>query len=223
MPTGFYPKALMLRMFNTPDQRKVRAGLYSLLGVLVGLCIGVADSNADIFMFTDESGTPHFSDVPSDSRYRLFMHSESEGTNVGAPQRASSVKRTDREIFTQEIKRAASFYQLDEALLHAVITVESGYNSHSVSRKGAVGLMQLMPDTARRYKVTNSFDPAQNIHAGAQYLSNLLVQFDNNIPLALAAYNAGENNVRKYGGHIPPFPETKAYVLKVMDFYQRYR
>jgi soluble lytic murein transglycosylase-like protein len=114
-------------------------------------------------------------------------------------------------------------YQLDEALLHAVIAAESGYNSHIVSRKGAVGLMQLMPDTAKRYKVKNSFDPAQNIHAGAQYLSSLLAQFDNNTQLALAAYNAGENNVPKYGGRIPPFPETIAYVPKVMDLYQKYR
>ena len=129
----------------------------------------------------------------------------------------------DRLLTLPEIKRAAVFYRLDEALLHAVIATESSYNAHSVSRKGAVGLMQLMPDTARRYQVKNSFDPAQNIHAGAQYLSSLLAQFDNNIPLALAAYNAGENNVRKYGGHIPPFPETRAYVSKVMDFYQKYR
>lgn len=196
--------------------------LHSLLGVLAGLCIGIADARADIFVFTDDTGTPHFSDVPSDSRYRLFMHAKQSDVHVDAPQRAPSVYIRNREIFTPEIKRAASFYQLDEALLHAVIAAESGYNSHIVSRKGAVGLMQLMPDTARRYKVKNSFDPAQNIHAGAQYLSSLLAQFDNNIQLALAAYNAGENNVRKYGGRIPPFPETIAYVPKVMDLYQRY-
>jgi soluble lytic murein transglycosylase-like protein len=112
---------------------------------------------------------------------------------------------------------------LDEALLHAVIAAESDYNSRIVSSKGAVGLMQLMPATARRYKVKDSFDPAQNIHAGAQYLSSLLAQFGNDIPLALAAYNAGENNVRKYRGRIPPFPETMAYVPKVMGLYQRYR
>ena len=174
-------------------------------------------------MFTDDNGTQHFSDTPSDTRYSLFMHSESREVNVDPPQKALSSNNRDRQIFSPEIKRAAVFYRLDEALLHAVIATESSYNAHSVSRKGAVGLMQLMPDTARRYQVKNSFDPAQNIHAGAQYLSSLLAQFDNNIPLALAAYNAGENNVRKYGGHIPPFPETRAYVSKVMDFYQKYR
>lgn len=210
MPTEFYPKAVMLRMFNAPELSKVRGSIwYSFLGVLVGLCIGLADARADIFMFTDESGIEHFSDVPSDSRYRLFIHSELPGVNVDAPQRALSVNSRGRDLFTPEIKRAASFYKLDEALLHAVIAAESDYNPQSVSRKGAVGLMQLMPDTARRYKVKDSFDPAQNIHAGAQYLSTLMVQFDNNIPLALAAYNAGENNVRKYGGHVPHFLKPK--------------
>ncbi len=197
--------------------------LHSLLGAMVCLGIGIADTRADILAYTDESGMPHFSDVPNDSRYRLFMHTEQSRAQVEAPQIPPSAGIRNREKFAPEIKWAASSYQMDEALLHAVIAVESGYNSRIVSRKGAVGLMQLMPGTARRYKVKNSFDPAQNIQAGAQYLSNLLVQFDNNIPLALAAYNAGENKVRKYGGRIPPFPETIAYVPKVMDLYQRYK
>lgn len=194
-----------------------------LLGLLVCLCAATNEVRGDIYMFTDDRGTPNFSNVPNDARYKLFIHAEQPDAHVGAPQKVPSAYSRNREIFTPEVKRAASFYQLDEALLHAVIAVESGYNSHIVSKKGAVGLMQLMPDTARRYKVKNSFDPAQNIHAGAQYLSSLLTQFDNNIPLALAAYNAGENNVRKYGGRIPPFPETIAYVPKVMGLYQRYR
>jgi soluble lytic murein transglycosylase-like protein len=197
--------------------------LRPILGVLIGLCIGIADARADIFVFTDDAGTPHFSDVPSDSRYKLLIRGEQPEAQVISPQKSQSVYSKNRDIFAPEIKRAAAFYQLDEALLHAVIAVESGYNSRVVSRKGAVGLMQLMPKTANRYKVKNSFDPAQNIQAGAQYLSNLLVQFDNNIQLALAAYNAGENNVHKYGGRIPPFPETIAYVPKVMDLYQRNR
>lgn len=197
--------------------------LRPLLGVLVVLCTGNADARGDIFMFTDDSGTPHFSDAPSDPRYKLFLHVEQPDINVDASQSAQSYNNRNREIFSAEVRRAASLYQLDEALLRAVITVESDYNSGIVSSKGAVGLMQLMPDTARRYKVKDSFDPAQNIYAGAQYLSSLLAQFDNDIPLALAAYNAGENNVRKYGRRIPPFPETMVYVPKVMGLYQRYK
>ena len=195
----------------------------SLIAVMIIACLGIANAGADIFVFTDETGTQHFSDMPDDSRYTLFMHSESPRAMAVGLQKKWSLNSKYREIFSPEINRAALAYQLDEALLHAVISAESGYNSRSVSNKGAMGLMQLMPDTARRYRVTNSFDPAQNIYAGAQYLSSLLAHFDNNLPLALAAYNAGENNVRKYGGQIPPFPETRAYVIKVMDNYQKLR
>ena len=195
----------------------------SLVAVLLMISMGIANSEADIFVFTDETGTQHFSDMPDDSRYTLFMHSESPRVIAVEPQGKLAFNSKYREIFSPVIKRAALYYQLDEALLHAVISAESGYNSRSVSNRGAMGLMQLMPDTARRYRVSNSFDPTQNIYAGAQYLSNLLLHFDNNLPLALAAYNAGENNVRKYGDRIPPFPETRAYVIKVMDNYQKFK
>lgn len=196
--------------------------LHSFLwALLVWLGTGNADARADIFMFTDDSGTPHFSDAPTDPRYKLFLHVEQANASVDASQGAPSFNSRNRETYSGEIRRAASLYHLDERLLHAVIAAESGYSPHIVSSKGAMGLMQLMPETARRYKVTNSFDPAQNIDAGAQYLSALLAQFDNNLRLALAAYNAGENNVRKYGGRIPPFPETLAYVPKVMNLYRK--
>jgi soluble lytic murein transglycosylase-like protein len=194
-----------------------------LSGVLFGLCLATPVAQADIFSFTDDNGTPHFSDVPNDERYQLYSRAERLDTIANFAIKKPMAFSKNREKFSGEIKRAASVYQLDEALLHAVITVESGYDSRIVSKKGAVGLMQLMPGTAKRYKVKNSFDPAQNIQAGAQYLSSLLAQFDNNVQLALAAYNAGENNVRKYGGHIPPFPETVAYVPKVMGLYEGYR
>ena len=203
------------------DSHRMR--LHFLIGFFAVFCVGIAGARADIFVFTDDNGTPNFSDVPNDARYRLFMHTEQPRAQVDIPQRVAPVNNRSRELFNAEVKRAALNYRLDEALLRAVIAAESGYNSRIVSRKGAVGLMQLMPDTAKRYKVSNSFDPAQNIHAGAKHLSSLLAQFDNNTQLALAAYNAGENNVRKYGGRIPPFPETIAYVPKVMGLYQRYR
>jgi soluble lytic murein transglycosylase-like protein len=192
-------------------------------GMLLGLCLVISVAQADIFSFTDDSGTPHFSDVPNDERFQLYSRAEQFNTSADLAIKKPTAFSKNREKFNEEIKRAASVYQLDEALLHAVISVESGYNSRIVSKKGAVGLMQLMPGTAKRYKIKNSFDPAQNIQGGAQYLSSLLAQFDNNVQLALAAYNAGENNVRKYGGHIPPFPETVAYVPKVMGLYAGYR
>ncbi len=121
------------------------------------------------------------------------------------------------------IEEIARTYALEGALIHAVVSAESAYNARAVSKKGAAGLMQLMPETAQRYGVTDRFDPVQNLHGGARYLSDLLKMFSGNMSLALAAYNAGENNVVKYGNQIPPFQETKAYVPKVLDLYRRYQ
>jgi hypothetical protein len=114
------------------------------------------------------------------------------------------------------IERAALAQQLSPALLHAVIRVESGYEAHAVSRKGALGLMQLMPATARRLGVRDPFDPAQNIQAGARYLRELLTQFRGDLALALAAYNAGEAAVMRAGYRVPPYAETLAYVPRVL-------
>lgn len=125
--------------------------------------------------------------------------------------------------YAEHIEAAAAANHIDPALIRAVISAESGYNPDAVSRKGAVGLMQLMPETARRYNVTDSRDPAQNIHGGARYLSDLLQMFDNDPRLAVAAYNAGEQAVIKYGNRIPPYRETMDYVPKVLRYYERDR
>ena len=113
-------------------------------------------------------------------------------------------------------------YNVDAALIRAVISVESGYNPSAVSKGGAVGLMQLMPVTAKRYNVMDRNNPAQNIRGGAQYLRDLLRIFNNDLHLTIAAYNAGEQAVMKYGNRIPPYRETLAYVPKVMKFYKQY-
>ncbi len=110
---------------------------------------------------------------------------------------------------------------LDRNLIHAVVRVESAYDPYAVSRAGAVGLMQLMPATAKRYGVRDSRNPHQNVRAGVLHLRNLLLQF-NDVVLALAAYNAGENAVIQYGYKVPPYPETQNYVRKVLAFYRKY-
>lgn len=117
------------------------------------------------------------------------------------------------------IRSAAMRHQVDERLVHAVIKQESGYNPRAVSKAGAKGLMQLIPDTARRFGVRNSFDPVDNVEGGVAYLKFLLRRYNGNVPLSVAAYNAGENAVDKYAG-IPPYPETQGYVASIMASYK---
>jgi soluble lytic murein transglycosylase-like protein len=131
--------------------------------------------------------------------------------------------RAGKSRYDRIVEEVAHAHGLDGALLHAVISVESHYNPRAVSKKGAAGLMQLMPETARRYGVSDSFDPAQNLHGGAKYLRDLLTLFNSDMSLALAAYNAGENAVIRHGNRIPPFRETRNYVPRVLDYYRQYR
>ncbi|MFB2538779.1 MULTISPECIES: lytic transglycosylase domain-containing protein [unclassified Acinetobacter] len=125
----------------------------------------------------------------------------------------------NRDSYDDIIRSAAQTYNVSEGLIKAVMHTESGFNPNARSPVGAQGLMQLMPATARRFNVSNAYDPQQNIYAGARYLSWLLKRFDNNLHLAIAGYNAGEGNVQKYGG-IPPFKETQDYVRRVTSRYQ---
>ena len=117
----------------------------------------------------------------------------------------------------------ASYYLRHLGIQHAVISAESGYNPGAISRAGAKGLMQLMPDTARRFGVQDIMDPAQNIHGGVKYLRQLLTMFNGNLELTLAAYNAGENAVIRNGNRIPQYAETVNYVPKVLDFYRKFQ
>ena len=121
---------------------------------------------------------------------------------------------------TPSSRHAAVSAALEPNLLRAVIVVESGFNSRAVSKRGAVGLMQLMPATASRFGVSNPFDARQNVHAGARYLKFLIERFGHDVRLALAAYNAGEDAVERNGGQIPPFSETMAYVPRVLKIYK---
>ncbi|KML06185.1 lytic transglycosylase domain-containing protein [Rossellomorea marisflavi] len=120
--------------------------------------------------------------------------------------------------FDSIISRAAERYGIPAKLVHSVVKQESGYNPEATSHAGAAGLMQLMPGTARGLGVTDIYDPEQNVFAGAKYLKQMLVKYDGDMKLALAAYNAGPGNVDKYSG-VPPFQETQNYVRKIMDSY----
>ncbi len=189
---------------------------------------------ADIYGFVDERGVAHFSNYPVDSRYTLFRKDRKETTFPGSnlviinvprqarPRRAIRVDPAQRKRFDSLIAETARRHKLSPALLHAVITVESGYDPAARSAKGASGLMQLMPATAKRYAVTDIWDPRQNVSGGARYLSDLLGMFNNDLGLALAAYNAGEGAVIQHGRRIPPYPETRQYVPKVLQHYHLY-
>jgi soluble lytic murein transglycosylase-like protein len=149
------------------------------------------------------------------------------GEQGGAQAPAAPVKRETlaqkRARYAPHIEAASDVSNVPAALIEAVITAESAFNPLAVSRTGAVGLMQLMPATAARFGVKDRTDPAQNILGGAKYLDFLLNKFKKNKKLAIAAYNAGEGNVKKHGNKIPPFKETRKYVPKVLSFYKKYR
>jgi soluble lytic murein transglycosylase-like protein len=197
-------------------------GMAALIG---GLLLFPAPSHADIYAFVDSDGVPHFTDVPNDKRYRLYARTAKQSSDSLRLQPLVVVVSQNalRKRYAALIETAAKRYQIEAALLHAVITAESGYNPFARSSRGAKGLMQLMPGTAERYGVENIYDPEQNIQAGAQYLHDLLGQFDQDLRLALAAYNAGENAVIKHGGKVPPYRETRLYVPKVLRYYRLYQ
>lgn len=189
---------------------------------------------ADLYGFVDENGVAHLSDVPLNDRYYLFKKEppvtpppESDAVITHTPDLAATPPMLSnpayRKHYAPLVTAVAREYRLDSALLHAVVTVESGYNPKARSPKGALGLMQLMPEIAERYAVRNIWDPSENLRGGAKYLRDLLALFDNDLSLALAAYNAGESAVIQAGNKIPQFAETRSYVPRVLLHYERYR
>jgi soluble lytic murein transglycosylase-like protein len=175
-------------------------------------------ANSKIYTYLDAQGQRHYTDVPDNNRYRLLDLSPQDRTVSGERYDALLLAKAGQ--YDAIIEKAAISTEVEANLLRAVIVVESGFNSHAVSKRGAVGLMQLMPATATRYGVSNPYDPLQNVHAGARYLKFLMGHFGNNVRLALAAYNAGEDAVDRNGGQIPPFYETQVYVPRVMKIYK---
>ena len=197
--------------------------------VVAAVALGVLaqPAMADIFTFKDDNGVIHFTNIPSnDKRYKLLRKEGDNPVRMAAARAgASSWLPSDTLIrrYSPLIETASLAHGVDKDLVHAVISAESGYNPSALSRAGAVGLMQLMPQTAKRYGVKNIHDPADNIHGGVRYLKDLLVMFNGNIELAVAAYNAGENAVIRYGHKIPPYAETVQYVPKVLGFYRKFQ
>ncbi len=182
------------------------------LCALAGVCLSLAVCTvcrADIYRFVDENGVVHFTNVPVEPGFTPIIKE----------------RRTifcDESAYDGIIKKLCRRYTMDTALIKAVIKAESGFDPNAVSKKGAQGLMQLMPHKARELKVLDPFDPQENLRGGISYLRSLLDMFDGNVRLALAAYNAGENEVKRRRG-VPPFEETRTYIHKVMRFKNQYQ
>jgi soluble lytic murein transglycosylase-like protein len=177
-----------------------------------------AMARPQIYTYVDADGMRHYTDVPDNNRYRLLVLSAQDRTVSG--DRYDSMLLAKATQYDSIIEKAAMAASVEANLLRAVIVVESGFNPRAVSKKGALGLMQLMPATAARFGASNPMDPRQNVAAGARYLKFLMDRFGHNVRLALAAYNAGEEAVDRNGGQIPPFAETMAYVPRVLKFYK---
>lgn len=184
---------------------------------LVAVLGAALPARADIYRYEDKDGVIHFSNVSK--RGKLYARDKGARKAAAAPKAASGKTPSD---YDEYIREAASLYQIPEALVRAVIRVESNFDSRAISRANAQGLMQLIPATAERMLVTDPFDARQNVLGGTRYLRVLANMFNGNLQLTLAAYNAGENAVIRYRG-IPPYEETQAYVTRVLSFYNLYR
>jgi hypothetical protein len=180
------------------------------LGVVSTVLLAWTTADAQVYRLSEGDGTVHFTNAPTDPRYKNLA-GYSSGTSAGFLR----LPPADTSRYAAEIKQAAERYGVPERLVQAVIRVESAFNPRAVSVKGAQGLMQLMPDTASMLGVRNSFDPQQNIDGGVRHLRGLIDRFGQDLPLALAAYNAGEKAVVTHRG-IPPYPETRDYVTRVL-------
>jgi hypothetical protein len=189
------------------------------------VCFCLYPACADIYTYTDSDGKVYLTNEHENKHYQVLVAAPSVHAEEAplAETRKTSPCIARKIKYDKMVEEVARIYGLDSALLHAVITVESRYNPNAISKKGASGLMQLMPNTARRYGVVDSLDPVQNLHGGAKYLRDMLILFNSDVSLAVAAYNAGETAVVRHGNRIPPFPETMDYVPKVMSFYREYR
>lgn len=196
-----------------------------VLWVLAGAALACAGPafGSDIYVYQADNGSRLITDHPRiEAGYRLVkVYSEDDLWNqtTAAPRPPMKPRPS---AYDGLIDQAARRARLDPLLVKSVMHAESGFNPNAVSRKGARGLMQLMPGTAARYGVSHVFDPHENVMGGARYLSHLLDRFDGRLELALAGYNAGENAVTEAGG-IPPYDETRRYVTKVMRLYRQYK
>jgi soluble lytic murein transglycosylase-like protein len=220
VPSGTLPSPILrARLFASSYFCRALASLTLAAAVTAS----ASPARADIYRYEDKDGVIHFSNV--NKRGKLYardkgLRSASPAPGVSASTSSDPAKTP--EAYDAFIREAASLYQIPEALVRAVIRVESNFDPRAISHANAQGLMQLIPATAERMLVTDTFDARQNVLGGTRYLRVLANLFNGNLQLTIAAYNAGENAVIRYRG-IPPYEETQAYVTRVLSFYNLYR
>jgi soluble lytic murein transglycosylase-like protein len=184
---------------------------FAIAVALNGFVASIA--KADVYAFRDKNGVVTFTNVPNHAGFRrVFRDTSRPATSNGVLDSG----------YDDDIQRASGRYNIDPDLIRAVIKAESDFKVSARSNKGAMGLMQLMPDTARLHNISDAYNPSENVEGGARHLRMLLDRYQGDLELSLAAYNAGSAAVEKHRG-IPPFPETKEYVRRVLRFYDSYR
>ena len=206
--------------------RRARAASVAMFALVLGVGGSAA---ADIYQYVDAQGVVHFTNQRNDARYKVYIRGDralrangyaGSPTGVGVPPSDRDAARFTR--YDEWIHEAATLYQIPEQLIRAVIKVESDYDPRAISVSGARGLMQLMPDTATRLEVRDIDDPRENIFGGVRFLRILANDFNGDLELTIAAYNAGGEAVMRFGG-VPPYLQTRNYVVKVTQYYHRYR
>lgn len=211
------PRSFMHSIISSDDTGDKMRGLkyskYPLLVLLIAplftFLILASEARGDFYHYTDSNGVLHLTNVPTSSRYRWLMPESSSAQRVYAS-------------YDEIISNVSKAHGVSTELVRAIIKAESDFNPRAKSWKGAMGIMQLMPETARLWGVRDIYDPRDNIEGGVKHLRYLLDTFNHDIALAAAAYNAGENAVIKYGD-IPPFEETRTFVERVLSYHRRYR
>ena len=194
------------------DKRYVSGAVYGVI-ISVGLALlSPSILYADIYMYRDQNGVLHFTNVPTSPKYQIYIRER----------RVRRLKTNASRRYDHLIIRASEKHGVSFSLLKAIIKAESDFNPKAVSKRGAMGLMQIMPENVRLLHIKDPFDPWENIMGGTRYFKEMLRRYPGRLPLAIAAYNAGPQAVDRYN-NIPPFPETRQYVKKVLRYYKAFK
>jgi soluble lytic murein transglycosylase-like protein len=196
------------------DGRGIKFSKIFVLGAIFILIAVVSSVHADIYMYIDDNGVMHFTNAPTSNQhdYKVYIKERTS--------RSTKFHATDK--YDELISDASKEFNVDSRLLKAMIKAESDFDPRAISRKGAMGLMQIMPENFKMLNIENPFDPWQNIRAGAQYFKKLYKRFNGKLALSLAAYNAGPTAVDRYK-RIPPYQETEEYVRRVLRYYRTFK